>query len=125
VLNRLRMLGVRLAIDDFGTGFASLDYLHRFHVDMVKIDRSFVTPLDEHGQQSPVATAMVHMAKAFDLVVTAEGVENERQFRGVQALGCDTVQGYLFSRPVPAEEFELLLQGPNDWDDATAPGRVR
>jgi diguanylate cyclase (GGDEF)-like protein/PAS domain S-box-containing protein len=115
VLNRLRMLGVRLAIDDFGTGFASLDYLHRLHVDMVKIDRSFVTPIDEDGRNSPVATAMVHMAKAFDLVVTAEGVEDERQFQGVRAIGCDTVQGYLFSRPVPAEEFEQLLSTPDPW----------
>jgi diguanylate cyclase (GGDEF)-like protein/PAS domain S-box-containing protein len=115
VLNRLRMLGVRLAIDDFGTGFASLDYLHRLHVDMVKIDRSFITPLDEHGRNSPVATAMVHMAKAFDLVVTAEGVEDERQLQGVRALGCDTVQGFLFSRPLPAEDFELLLGRPAAW----------
>lgn len=115
VLNRLRMLGVRLAIDDFGTGFASLDYLHRLHVDMVKIDRSFVTPLDASGRRSPVATAMVHMAKAFDLVVTAEGVEDEEQMQGVRALGCDTVQGYLFSRPLPAEEFEQLLSGPPPW----------
>ena len=115
VLNRLRMLGVRLAIDDFGTGFASLDYLHRLHVDTVKIDRSFVTPIDEHGLQSPVATAMVHMAKAFDLVVTAEGVENQRQFDGVRRLGCDTVQGYLFSRPVPADEFGQLLTDDRSW----------
>jgi len=115
VLNRLRMLGVRLAIDDFGTGFASLDYLHRLHVDMVKIDRSFITPVDREGRSSPVATAMVHMAKAFDLVVTAEGVENDEQFQGVCALGCDTVQGYLFSRPLPAEEFEQLLSNPRPW----------
>lgn len=115
VLNRLRMLGVRLAIDDFGTGFASLDYLHRLHVDTVKIDRSFVTPIDEHGLQSPVATAMVQMAKAFDLVVTAEGVENERQFSGVRRLGCDTVQGYLFSQPVPAEAFDVLLADNRSW----------
>ena len=115
VLNRLRMLGVRLAIDDFGTGFASLDYLHRLHVDTVKIDRSFVTPIDENGLESPVATAMVHMAKAFDLVVTAEGVENERQFSGMRRLGCDSVQGYLFSRPIPAAEFEVLLAENRSW----------
>lgn len=115
VLKRLRMLGVRLAIDDFGTGFASLDYLHRLHVDTVKIDRSFVTPIDENGLESPVATAMVHMAKAFDLVVTAEGVENERQFSGMRRLGCDSVQGYLFSRPIPPAEFEVLLAENPSW----------
>ncbi len=115
VLDRLRMLGVRLAIDDFGTGFAALEYLHRLHVDTVKIDRSFVTPIAADGLRSPVATAMVHMAKAFDLVVTAEGVENERQFSGMRALGCDSVQGYLFSRPVPASAFESLLAGDHRW----------
>jgi diguanylate cyclase (GGDEF)-like protein/PAS domain S-box-containing protein len=112
VLNRLRMLGVKLAIDDFGTGFASLDYLHRLHVDWIKIDKSFVERLDAEGNGSPVATAMMHMARAFDLGVIAEGVEEQRQLDGLQALGCDLVQGFLFARPMPPDDLELLLREP-------------
>jgi EAL domain-containing protein (putative c-di-GMP-specific phosphodiesterase class I) len=109
VLNRLRMLGVKLAIDDFGTGFASLDYLHRLHVDWIKIDRSFVELLDGEGNGSPVASAMMHMARAFELGVIAEGVEEQRQLEGLRTLGCDLVQGFLFAKPLPPDGFERLL----------------
>jgi diguanylate cyclase (GGDEF)-like protein/PAS domain S-box-containing protein len=109
VLSRLRLLGVKLAIDDFGTGFASLDYLHRLHVDWIKIDRSFVRMLDAAGNGSPVATAMMHMARAFELEVIAEGVEEPRQLQGLRALGCDVVQGFLFAKPLPADEMEAML----------------
>jgi diguanylate cyclase (GGDEF)-like protein/PAS domain S-box-containing protein len=111
VLNRLRLLGVKLAIDDFGTGFASLDYLHRLHVDWIKIDRSFVSMLNAEGNGSPVATAMMHMARAFDLGVIAEGVEEQRQLEGLKALGCDVVQGFLFAKPLPPDELEAMLTG--------------
>jgi diguanylate cyclase (GGDEF)-like protein/PAS domain S-box-containing protein len=109
VLNRLRLLGVKLAIDDFGTGFASLDYLHRLHVDWIKIDRSFVRMLDAEGNGSPVATAMMHLARAFELGVIAEGVEEPRQLDGLRALGCDVVQGFLFAKPLPPDELESSL----------------
>jgi diguanylate cyclase (GGDEF)-like protein/PAS domain S-box-containing protein len=109
VLNRLRLLGVKLAIDDFGTGFASLDYLHRLHVDWIKIDRSFVRMLDAEGNGSPVATAMTHMARAFELGIIAEGVEEQRQLDGLQALGCDVLQGFLFAEPLPPDDLEALL----------------
>jgi EAL domain-containing protein (putative c-di-GMP-specific phosphodiesterase class I) len=112
VLNRLRLLGVKLAIDDFGTGFASLDYLHRLHVDWIKIDRSFVRMLDAEGNGSPVATAMMHMARAFELGVIAEGVEEPRQVEGLRRLGCDVLQGFLFAKPLPPDEFGLLLMEP-------------
>ena len=107
------MLGVKLAIDDFGTGFASLDYLQRLTVDMVKIDRSFITPLRADGEGSPVATALVQMAKTFGLVTTAEGVETAEQFTGLQVLGCDLAQGFLFAEPMPAEQMAEQLSKPS------------
>jgi diguanylate cyclase (GGDEF)-like protein/PAS domain S-box-containing protein len=115
VLNRLRMLGVKLSIDDFGTGFASLDYLQKLHVDSIKIDRSFVTTIDAKGNGSPVATAMMHMAKAFDLTVTAEGVEAPEQFQGLKAIQCDLAQGFLFARPLPADKMDELLRSRRRW----------
>lgn len=115
VLNRLRLLGVRLAIDDFGTGFASLDYLQRLHVDMIKIDRSFVTPLCADGTGSPVAAAMMGMAEAFELTVCAEGVETAEQFAGLRALGCDLAQGYLMARPLPPDGLEAMLRARPTW----------
>ena len=115
VLSRLRQLGVRLAIDDFGTGFASLDYLQRLHVDMIKIDRSFVTPLDAQGNGSPVAAAMLSMAAAFDLTVCAEGVETAEQLAGLRALGCELAQGFLMSRPLPPSALEMLLRTNPRW----------
>ncbi len=115
VLNRLRTLGVKLSIDDFGTGFASLDYLHRLHVDSIKIDRSFVSMLNEDGSGSPVVTAMMHMAKAFDLSVTAEGVEEVHQYEGLKAVDCDLAQGFLFARPLPAAELETMLRAHRRW----------
>ena len=115
VLNRLRMLGVKLSIDDFGTGFASLDYLQKLHVDSIKIDRSFVEMIDADGNGSPVATAMMHMAKAFDLTVTAEGVEEPHQFAGLQAIECDLAQGFLFAKPLPADEMDEMLRSHRTW----------
>ena len=115
VLNRLRMLGVKLSIDDFGTGFASLDYLQKLHVDSIKIDRSFVEMIDADGNGSPVATAMMHMAKAFDLTVTAEGVEEPHEFAGLQAIECDLAQGFLFAKPLPADEMDEMLRSHRTW----------
>jgi len=115
VLNRLRMLGVKLSIDDFGTGFAALDYLQKLHVDSIKIDRSFVETIDAEGKGSPVATAMMHMAQAFDLTVTAEGVEQTKQFDGLKAIGCDVAQGFLFAKPLPADEMDVMLREHRRW----------
>jgi diguanylate cyclase (GGDEF)-like protein/PAS domain S-box-containing protein len=110
MLERLKDLGVKLAIDDFGTGYSSLSYLHRFPVDQVKLDRSFVENLDEDGEGSPIARAVVNMAHALDISVTAEGVETEQQLRGLQRLGCDRAQGFLFAKPMPADELSALLR---------------
>ncbi|HEY7133632.1 MAG TPA: EAL domain-containing protein [Acidimicrobiia bacterium] len=104
VLGGLRRIGVKLAIDDFGTGYSSLAYLRRFPVDIVKIDRSFVDGLDrDDTSEESLVAAIVAMATALRIGTTAEGVETERQAVRVGQLGCQTVQGYLYSRPVPAE----------------------
>jgi len=110
ILDQLKALGVRLAIDDFGTGFSSLSYLHRFPVDIVKIDRSFVTPLGAQGDGSPIADAVMHMARALGLTTCAEGVENHHQLAGLRHLGCEWGQGFHFAQPLPSEEFADLLR---------------
>jgi diguanylate cyclase (GGDEF)-like protein len=109
VLTDLKSVGVKLAIDDFGTGFSSLNYLHRFPVDIVKIDRTFVTNIEKNGEGSPVATAVMHMAHALGLTAAAEGVEEEHQLAGLRALDCDLGQGFLFAQAEPPDEIEQLL----------------
>ena len=115
VLEDLKRLGVNLAIDDFGTGYSSLSYLHRFPVDIVKVDRAFVTPLQADGQGSPVATAVVHMARALGLIASAEGVEDTVQLAGLRSLGCDWAQGFLFAKPLPPDEVAALLASQPSW----------
>jgi diguanylate cyclase (GGDEF)-like protein/PAS domain S-box-containing protein len=110
MLDRLRDLGVKLAIDDFGTGYSSLSYLHRFPVDQVKLDRAFVESIDADGEGSPIARAVVNMAHALGITVTAEGVETEKQLEGLRKLNCDRAQGFLFARPMPAAAFSDLLR---------------
>jgi diguanylate cyclase (GGDEF)-like protein/PAS domain S-box-containing protein len=110
ILRKLKQLGVKIAIDDFGTGYSSLSYLHRYPVDQVKLDRSFVGSIDENGDGSVIARAVINMAHALGITVTAEGVETETQLLGLRALNCDRAQGFLFSHPLPAEEFSALLR---------------
>jgi EAL domain-containing protein (putative c-di-GMP-specific phosphodiesterase class I) len=105
----LQELGVSLAIDDFGTGHASLSYLHRFPVDAIKIDRSFVAALGSGGRADAVSRAVIHLAHDLQMKTVAEGVETVDQLRELRALGCDLAQGYFFSRPVPPEELGALL----------------
>jgi EAL domain-containing protein (putative c-di-GMP-specific phosphodiesterase class I) len=108
-LAELKALGVRLAIDDFGTGYSSLGYLQRFHLDFLKIDRSFVDGLGHDAGQTAIVDAIVKMAQALGLSVVAEGVETAEQIEALRGLGCDLVQGYLFSRPEPPERASELL----------------
>jgi diguanylate cyclase len=110
-LERIRMLGVQIALDDFGTGYSSLNYLRRFAVDLLKIDRSFVRDLGESDADDAIVAAIVAMAHALGLRVTAEGVETHAQLEHVRALGCQAVQGFLFARPGPPEEIERALAG--------------
>jgi diguanylate cyclase (GGDEF)-like protein/PAS domain S-box-containing protein len=109
-LHKLKAIGVRIAIDDFGTGYSSLSYLKRFPIDSLKIDRSFVTELPGNQEDASIAQAVITMAHALRLKVVAEGVENEAQLEFLAAHTCDEMQGYYFSRPLPAELCTQFLQ---------------
>ncbi len=110
VLHDLKALGCRLAIDDFGTGYSSLTYLKRFPVDILKIDRSFIKDLPADASDAALTTAIVAIGKSLKLDLIAEGVETWEQVDFLDALGCTQVQGFLFSRPIPAEAFVELLK---------------
>ncbi|MGH8571693.1 MAG: EAL domain-containing protein, partial [Gammaproteobacteria bacterium] len=109
-LIELRGLGVRLLLDDFGTGYSSLSYLHRFELDGLKLDRSFISQLGCDPSGSKLVAASIEMARALDLTVVAEGVETEQQLERLRELSCPLAQGYLFARPAPAQELEATLQ---------------
>jgi predicted signal transduction protein with EAL and GGDEF domain len=102
-LGALRILGVRIAVDDFGTGYSSLAYLQRFPVNVLKIDKAFVTGVDEGEGGAALVRAIVALGRSLGLGTVAEGVETAEQARALRALGCHYGQGYLFSRPVPIE----------------------
>jgi diguanylate cyclase (GGDEF)-like protein/PAS domain S-box-containing protein len=112
VLDRLARLGVRLVIDDFGSGYSSLSHLSRMMIDAVKIDRSLVDSLDRRPEESAVVEAVLSVAGALDVGVTAEGVETPGQLSQLRARGCEYAQGYLFSRPERAERVSQLLADP-------------
>ncbi len=108
-LKQLRELGVKLSIDDFGTGYSSLSYLRRFPIDQLKIDRSFVNELAVNSDDAAIINAIASLARSLNLDVVAEGVETVEQARLLAEQGCHIMQGYFFSKPVPADELTLLL----------------
>jgi diguanylate cyclase (GGDEF)-like protein/PAS domain S-box-containing protein len=110
VMNELHARGVRLSIDDFGTGYSSLSYLKKFRVSQLKIDQSFVRDLTDDAEDRAIVDAVIRMAEALGLQTIAEGVETEGQLAFLRRQGCQAVQGYLFSRPLPADRFaEFVL----------------
>ena len=113
VLDDLKRLGVQLAIDDFGTGYSSLSYLKRMPVDVLKIDRSFVGDLGRDPRQASIIEAVVNVADALGMSVTAEGIEEREQLSFLTGIGCEGGQGFLFSRPVPADEIPDIVRALN------------
>ena len=109
ILQGLKRLGLAIAVDDFGTGYSSLNYLKQFPIDVLKIDRSFVDGLPHGEQDAQIARAIIAMAHSLNLMVIAEGVESHEQLEFLREHGCDEVQGFLFGRPVPADQFAALF----------------
>lgn len=109
-LDALDRMGVRLSIDDFGTGYSSLSYLKRFPIDTLKIDRSFMRDVPGNGDDMKIIAAIVTLAHGLDIRVVVEGVETALQLSYMRELRCDAMQGYLFSKPLPAELFALLVR---------------
>jgi EAL domain-containing protein (putative c-di-GMP-specific phosphodiesterase class I) len=108
-LHELKALGVRLAIDDFGTGYSSLSYLQRFPIDVLKIDKAFIDGVTRNGSEAALARTIVTLAGVLKLSTVAEGVEHAEQRAQLVTIGCALGQGYLFDRPLGAEEVEVLL----------------
>nr|WP_255599478.1 bifunctional diguanylate cyclase/phosphodiesterase [Afifella sp. IM 167] len=117
-LQTMRQSGIRIALDDFGTGYSSLSRLRTLKVDKVKIDRSFVMGLGETGGSTAIIDAVIDLGHALGVTVLAEGVETERQREHLRTAGCDELQGFLFSPPVPAEEISAMLEA--EWEQGAA-----
>ena len=124
-LKDLHELGVKLSIDDFGTGYSSLSYLRRFPVDQLKIDRSFVTDMTHNSDDAAIAGAIISLGRNMKREVVAEGVETMAQARLLRSQGCELMQGFLFSRPVPADEMADMLRQHRPFAWAAADSRAQ
>jgi diguanylate cyclase (GGDEF)-like protein/PAS domain S-box-containing protein len=121
MLAQLRALGVQLSIDDFGTGYSSLSYLHRFPIDTLKIDRSFVSRMNGNNENAEIVRTIIMLARNLEMDVVAEGVETEEQLTQLKSLKCEFGQGYFFSRPVDAMGAERLLSSSDSYMIVSAP----
>ncbi len=121
MLQQIKSIGIHLAIDDFGTGYSSLSYLHRFPLDTLKIDRSFIRDMQEDGEGMEIARTILPMANNLRLDVVAEGVETLEQVALLKQLHCKYAQGYYFSKPLSAENSTALLEGEPTWQMCEQP----
>ncbi|AJQ96375.1 putative bifunctional diguanylate cyclase/phosphodiesterase [Gynuella sunshinyii] len=110
ILTLLKAMGIRIALDDFGTGYSALSYLRQFPFDKLKIDRSFMKEIKTHQDALAVVGAIIDMAKALDMEVVAEGIEDEQTLKLLTLYGCDTVQGYVIARPMPEKDIAVFLE---------------
>lgn len=117
VLNQIRSLDVSISIDDFGTGYSSLSYLHRLPIDTLKIDRSFVSSMEEGSENGEIVRTVIALARALKLSVVAEGIESIHQFHQLRVLGCAFGQGYLFARPLSRDDASKLVCDPGRWQN--------
>jgi EAL domain-containing protein (putative c-di-GMP-specific phosphodiesterase class I) len=115
MLAALRQLGVRIYLDDFGTGYSSLGYLHQWPLDAIKIDRTFVTRMHTEPTHLQLVRTVRALASNIGVAAVAEGVETEAQLATLREIGCEYAQGYLFSKPAPADEIEQLLSADPRW----------
>ena len=115
MLQNMKALGVQLSIDDFGTGYSSLSYLHRFPIDTLKIDRSFVSRMGVNGENSEIVQAIITLARSMKMDAIAEGVETAIQLEQLRAMQCEQGQGYFFSKPVDSEAASRLLAAAPQW----------
>jgi EAL domain-containing protein (putative c-di-GMP-specific phosphodiesterase class I) len=121
VLQHLRERGVRVSIDDFGTGYSSLSYLKKLHVDILKIDQSFIHQLKDPLDDTAITVAIIHMGRSLNLRVVAEGVESAADLEFLKEHDCDEGQGFFFSPAVSAEDFAVLLRdGTRRWGEKVA-----
>jgi EAL domain-containing protein (putative c-di-GMP-specific phosphodiesterase class I) len=109
-LDELKKMGVHMAMDDFGTGYSSLSYLRQYPIEIIKIDRSFISEITAETNHSALVSAIINMGRGLNCLVVAEGIETLEQKSYLQAHGCPHGQGYFFSRPVNAQQFGKLLQ---------------
>ena len=113
-MDNLHTRGIRLSIDDFGTGYSSLSYLKRFQVYKLKIDQSFVRNLSENPEDKAIVGAIISLANSLGMQTIAEGVETAGQLAFLREKGCNEVQGYYYSKPLPADQFEAFVCGRSE-----------